>query len=581
MKDRNNENQDNLNQDNQIQDELNETKANQADLDKTEENQDELNREEANQAELNETKTNQAELNQAEIDQAGLNQEEISQDELYQNETEQDELDQEEADGKNIEKISALSKFKASFTSKKFRGGAYATVISVIVIIMVLLVNLFVTQLNIKIDISKEGMYTLTDTTKDYVKGLKDDITIYYMVQTGNEDETLTEIVDKYEDLSDKIKVEYKDPVLYPNFASGYTDDEVTNNSLIVVNNANKRAKYIDVSDMYQTQIDYSTYQSQTTGIDAEGQVTSALQYVTTEDLPVMYMVEGHGETEIGDTLTSSLAKVNVTTKTLSTLTVENIPDDCSILFINGPQQDYTEDEIAMVKDYLAEGGDAIILVDYAAEGLDNFDGLMNYYGINFVNGIVLEEEQGYYMGQYVNNLVPNVNSHDITSSIISENTSVVAPTAVGIQTLDTKRSTTQIDPLLTTSDSAYSKVDVNSSTVEKQEEDIDGPFDLGVAITEDYNDIESKLVVLGSSLLIDESMMSYPSIGNLDLILNSVNFVSDKESNLAIRTRSLVPEYLTMNAAQVNFWAIVVVVVIPVFILAFGGFICVRRRKK
>ncbi len=529
-----------------------------------------------NQDNLSKDDLNQGNLNQDETNQEGQNQDETNQDEPNQDEINQGEKEEDNEAHENI-----MSKLKSSFTSRKFKGGAYATAISVIVIVMVLLVNIFVTELNFKIDLSSEGMYTLTDITKEYVKGIKDDITIYYMVQTGSEDTTFTEIVDKYADISNKIKVEYKDPVLYPNFSATYTDEQVTDNSVIVVNNANERAKYVDNSEMYQTEINYNTYQTQVTGIDVEGQVTSALQYVTTEDLPVMYMVQGHGETAIGSTLASSLAKVNVTTNTLSTLTEESIPEDCSILFINGPQSDYTEDEIAMIKDYLSNGGNAIILVDYAVGGLDNFNSLLNYYGISFADGIVLEGEQGYYMGQYVNNLVPNMESHDITSSIISKNTSVVAPSAIGIQTLDTKRSTTQIDPLLTTSDSAYSKVDVSSNTVEKQEEDIDGPFDLAVAITETYNNVESKLVVLGSTLLIDESMMSYPSIGNLDLILNSVNFVSDQESNLAIRTRSVTQQYLSMNAAQVNFWAIIIVVVIPVFVLSFGGYICIRRRKR
>lgn len=522
---------------------------------------------------------NQDKLNQDNLNTDNLDN--FNQENLDQNEFGQEEAEQEIADQETENKVSLGDKIKASFTSRKFRGGAYATAISAIVIVMILVVNIIVTELGLKVDISKEGMYTLTDVTKDYVKDIKDNITIYYMVQTGKEDKTFKEIIEKYPALSGKIKLEYKDPVLYPNFASKYTDEKVNDNSVIVVNNSNDRAKYVDNSSMYQTEIDYQTYQTNVTGIDVEGQITSALQYVTTKDLPVMYTVEGHGETAIGTTLASSLAKVNVTTKSLATLTVKSIPDDCSILFIGGPQKDYTEGEVAMIKDYLAKGGDAIVLADYAAENLTNFDSLMSYYGISFVKGIVLESEQGFYMGQYVNNLVPSVKSHDITSGIISKNASVVVPSAIGIQTLDTKRSTTQIDPLLTTSDSAYSKIDVQSNTVEKQDGDISGPFNLGVAITEKYNNVESKIVVLGSTLMLDEQMMSYPSIGNLDLMLNSINFLSDQQSSLAIRTRSVTQQYLTMNAAQVNFWAILIVVIIPVFVLAFGGFICIRRRKK
>jgi ABC-2 type transport system permease protein len=205
----------------------------------------------------------------------------------------------------------------------------------------------------------------------------------------------------------------------------------------------------------------------------------------------------------------------------------------------------------------------------------------MEYYGINFVDGIVLESKQGYYMGQYVNNLVPNIESHDITTDIKTDKESIVVPTAVGIVKSDSARSSITIDPILTTSDGSYSKVDINSSVVDKEDGDIDGPFNLGVAITENYNNVETKLVVYGSSYIIDESMVSYAALGNLDLFLNSVNFVSGKEDSLAIRTRSVTQEYLTLNAAQVNFWAVIIVVIIPVLVLSLGGFVCLRRRKK
>ncbi len=479
------------------------------------------------------------------------------------------------------EKGSLAAGIKASFTSKKFKGGAYSTIISVVVIAIVLLVNIFVTKLDLKVDVSTESMYTMTNETKDYVKTIKDDITIYYLVKSGNEDETFTEIVNKYGELSDHISVVYKDPVQYPKFASQYVEDKVNENSVIVVNETNKRAKYVDNAEMVKTDIDYQTYQPKVTAIDVEGQITSALQYVTTENLPVMYMVEGHGETALSDIMASSLVKANVTTEKLATLTTKDIPEDCSVLLINAPQTDYSEAEIAMIKDYLKNGGDAIILVDYAAEGLKNFNSLMNYYGIEFVNGIVLEKDQGYYMGQYVTDIVPTLNGHDITSSIKADNASVVTPYAVGIKQMDSPRSTVKIEPLMTSSGSSYSKVDVNSNVVEKEDADIDGPFPIAVAVTENYNNVETKLVVYGSSFFIDQEILSYASLGNLNLFINSINFVADKKDTLAIKDRSVEQQFLVINAAQTNFWSAIVIIVIPVLVLAFGGFLCLRRRKK
>jgi ABC-2 type transport system permease protein len=135
--------------------------------------------------------------------------------------------------------------------------------------------------------------------------------------------------------------------------------------------------------------------------------------------------------------------------------------------------------------------------------------------------------------------------------------------------------------PLLVTSDAAYSKIDMNSTNIDFEEGDISGPFNLGLTITENYNDVESKIVVYGSAYIIEESMLNYTSIGNMNLFINSVNFLADRESSIAVPTRSVVQEYLTLNAAQVNFWGAVVVVVIPVLVLTLGGFICLRRRKK
>jgi len=492
-----------------------------------------------------------------------------------------DEINAEAEKNKKNSPKNMISGIKASFRSKKFKGGAYATAVSAIVIVMVLVVNIIVTELGFKIDVSGEGMYTLTDVTKDYVSKIKDDVTIYYMAQTGGEDSTYTEIIDKYPSLSSHIKLEYKDPVLYPNFAKQYVEDEITENSVIVVNESNGRAKFVSSSDMLVSEIDYNSYQSYVTGIDVEGQITSAIQYVTTEDLPIMYTVEGHGETPISNTLASSLAKINVTTKSLATLTAETIPEDCSILLINAPQSDFSTEETSMIKSYLEAGGDAMIFANYGDYGLTNFNSLLAYYGIGLVEGVVLEGSQGYYMGQYINNLVPSMETHDITSSLKNAQNAVVVPLASGIQILNTARSTITAEPLLVTSDAAYSKVDVQSDTVEKEEADIDGPFQLGVVVTETYGEAETKLVVYGSPLLIDESMVTYSSIGNLDLFLNSVNYLSDQEETLAVRTRSLTQEYLTINAAQVNFWAVLVVIVLPALVLGFGGFICIRRRKK
>ncbi len=497
----------------------------------------------------------------------------------FDNENKQ-ELKIPEQEMNKLKKIS-LSGLKASFSTRKFKGGAYTTVITAIVLVIVLLVNVFISELDLKIDLSSQNMFTLTDTTKKYLTNVKDDITIYYMVQTGTEDKIVKRILDKYNSASDHISVVYKDPVLNPTFASQYTDEKVSNNSVIVVNKANGKVKYVNYNDMFEYEMDYSTYKTTTSGVDVEGQITSAIQYVTMEKLPVMYMVEGHGETQLSDIMKASLKKINVTTNDLSTLKESTIPKDCSVLLITAPQTDYSKEEVEMIKNYLSSGGDAIILVDYVAQGLENFNSLLNYYGVALVDGIVLEGNSNYHMGQYVNYLLPNVESHNITSSIRKKDAAVITPVAKGIKVLDSARSTIKVTPLLTTSDSAYSKINIESDVLDKEAGDIEGPFNLGVLIEENYKDTETKIAVYGSAYMIDKDMTSFPSAGNLDMFLNTVNYMGSKDDSVAVPTRSLAQEYLTISAAQSNFWAALVVIIIPAAILITGGYICIKRRKK
>lgn len=105
----------------------------------------------------------------------------------------------------------------------------------VIVIIVVIVLNLLVGKLNITVDLSSDKIFSLTDETKNMAAGLNDDIVIYYMVQSGKEVTPIEKVLDEYGRLG-HIRVEKKDPVIYPNFSKDFTDDEIKDNDVIVVN---------------------------------------------------------------------------------------------------------------------------------------------------------------------------------------------------------------------------------------------------------------------------------------------------------------------------------------------------------
>ncbi|HKL80280.1 MAG TPA: GldG family protein [Mobilitalea sp.] len=475
-------------------------------------------------------------------------------------------------------KDSLLSKIKASFTGRKFRSGAYVSIISTIVIIIVIVVNLIVSKVDLRIDISTQNLYTLTKNSVDLVNNIQDDITIYYLVETGNEVTYFQKIAEEYDSLSEHINMVEKDPILYPKFASQYVEDAIVTNSFLVINNTTGRAKYVDNSTMLVQEINYETFQPETTGIDVEGRLTSAIQYVTNPDVPVLYSTTGHAEKEIGPLFQETLEKQNVEINMVSTLT-ENIPEDCDILFINVPQVDFTEDEISMIKMYMEAGGNAVIITDYNSTSKVNFKSLLEYYGMQMVEGVVWEGDTNRHIPNVPYQVVPNILSHDITQKAIDSKRYAFLPVSSGLTIIDNTRSSLAIEPLLVTSEKAYSKVNLNAVTIEKEEGDIDGPFYLGLLSSDTYQGVTSNMVVYSTSMMFDDStLLDY---ANIQILTGTVNYLSDDAAAVSVPTRTLIPEGVTLTQHQAIFWGAIVVILLPALILFVGIVISLKRRKR
>lgn len=486
-------------------------------------------------------------------------------------------------DKKVKEKKSVKQKIKESMNKKYLKNGSYSVVISAVFIVIVVVINMIVGALPTKyseFDLSSQKLYSIGDQTKSFLKDLDKDVTIYQVVQSGSEDETISKLLEKYEEESSHIRVKEKDPVVNPKFTSEYTSDEVSANSLIVV--CGDRSKVVDYSNIYESSVDYNTYQSQTTGFDGEGQITSAISYVTSEDMPVLYTLDGHGEKELSSDIQEDIQKANIDIKSLNLITEESVPEDAACLLINAPTSDISETEKDAIIEYLENGGKAMIFSDYTTESMDNFDAVLKNYGVERVDGIVIEGDTQHY-AQMPYYLVPTVNSTDAISDFASQGYYVLMPYAQGIKQSNDIRDTVTVNSLLTTSDSAYSKVDVNSGDIEKADGDANGPFDLGVSITETLdNDKETQIVYYTSSNLMDSQINQMVSGGNEQMIISSLNWMcsNDETATISIPSKDLQVSYLTLTAYDVSFWKICVMGLIPGVFLVIGFMVWLKRRK-
>lgn len=473
---------------------------------------------------------------------------------------------------------------KKGINKKTLKNGSYSVVLSVIFVVIIVVVNLIVDAFPstyTELDVSDQQLFSIGDQTKDFLKELDKDVTIYQIAQSGSEDEVVSKLLQKYEEASDHIKVEKKDPVVNPKFTSEYTDEEVSSNSLIVV--CGDRSKIVDYNNIYESSMDYTTYSYTTSGFDGEGQITSAISYVTSDNLPVLYTLDGHGEKSLDSTLQEDIEKANIEIKSLNLLTEESVPEDTDCLMINSPSTDISEDERDAIIEYLENGGKAMIFSDYTEESMDNFDAVLENYGVERVDGIVIEGDAQHYAMQMPYYLLPDVSSAEAVSDFSSQGYFVLAPYAQGIRQLDNVRDTLTIESLLTTSDEAYSKTDLNTETLEKTDEDIDGPFDIGVSITEKVDDDKTTQIVYYSTAnLMDSQINQMVAGGNEQMITESLNWMcsTDEASTISIPSKSLEVSYLTVTAYDAAYWKICVMGLIPGVFLVVGFVVWLKRRK-
>lgn len=457
------------------------------------------------------------------------------------------------------------------------KGGSYSLVLTGIVLAILIAVNVLASVLPstwTQLDISSAKLYSITSNTKAVVNALEKDVTIYWVVQSDKEDDIIENLLAKYESLSEHIEVVKKNPDVYPTFAQQYTSETVLNNSLIV--ECGDSSRYISYEDIYLTEADMASY-SYTTSFDGEGAITSAIDYVVSEDHPKLYMTEGHGEAEVSAVFAEQIEKQNIETVTFTLLNSDTIPEDADVVLIHAPTSDISKEEKDMLAEYTKNGGKLMVMAGPAEDGvLTNLYSLLGDYGVEAEEGIVAEGDRNYYAFRQPYILLPDMAEHEITNPLIEGNYYAIMPIAQGLTVTDTTGSVTQ---LLTTSETAYSKAAGYAiETYEKEEGDVDGPFATAVAV-----DCGSggRMVWFASSNFLDDMYNAYSSGANLDLGMNALSFMIGEREAVAIRSKSLNYSYLTINESAASYLKVMMNGVFPLAFLGYGVYVIVSRRRR
>lgn len=484
-----------------------------------------------------------------------------------------------------------IQKRRWTISRNMISTSVFSTGMIAIVVALTVVVNLIASALPetyTQIDATSQKLYSITEDTEKYLDTLKDDVTLYVMVNKNSKDDNVDRTLQKYASASKHVKVKYVDPNVSPTFASKYTDNDVTSNSIIVV--CGDRSKVIDYnSDIYEYSYD-SSYNYSVTGYDCEGQVTAAIQYVTSESTTNVYELTGHDESTLSGDFSEVFQKRFMNVGSLSLLTVDAIPEDCQAIFITAPQSDLSEDDLSKLSQYLGNGGKIYLSIDYSKwNDLTNFKKLLSDNNIETTESLLAETDRSYYY-QSPFYLLPNVENTEVSSSVAGM-TQVFVPYSVGITY--TGEDDSNVTSFMTTSDTTIAKAATNIAAVQSQADaaniasvqdgDTQGQYSLGMMVT---NENGGELCVLGSAMMCTDSANQIVSGHNATLfngIVNALVTTDDENSDNAvvIAAKDYTVSNLTVSANAMLVYGILWGIFMPIALIIIGIIVWARRRKR
>lgn len=470
-----------------------------------------------------------------------------------------------------------MDKIKKLFQSNDSKRGSYTLAMTSIVIAIVIVFNMIVNLIpenKRQFDISSTNIYEISSKSKKIINKVDHDVTFYVLAEKSSTDKRIKTFINKYASLSDKIHIKWIDPVLHPSALTKYGTEE---NNIVISCKKTNRTTTVSFNDILVSSASYYSTSSSASSFDGDGQLTSALNYVTSDKEYKAYYTSGHGESSLSSEVTSLLTKSRISTSDLLLMTATSIPDDCDLLIIDGATSDFTKDEVKLLSSYLKKGGKVVTLLAQTNKSMKNLYGLLKDYGLTVQSGYIADTERSYQGNYYY--LIPNLSVSGDMASGISSN-SVMMINSKGMTQSTPARDSISTDSFMTTSSNGY------AVTEKKQTQ---GTYVLGATSTESVKvknskgkkvTKESRLTVYGSNMLIDEQITSsFSSLENLTLFTNSVTASLDNADNVSISPKSLEVSYNTI--AHPGPFSILVVFVIPVGLIIGGFIVWFRRRRR
>lgn len=473
---------------------------------------------------------------------------------------------------------------------KWIRDTAKTAIMIIILFVVFIGINVIIQKLDLQdIDVTQNQLFTLSDTSKKQVENIQKDVTIYIIGFDG--ETSLSDLAKQYTDVNEKIKTEIIENIeTRADLKSKYN---ITDETQVIIVETNDDSKILLTDELYT--YDYTTYQQ----IDiSEEKLTNAIADLTKDVRPKIYFLTGHNEYSITTELTilnACLTNEINDVETLDLLVTGKVPDDTSLVVIGSPQKDFLDQEVEILTNYINQGGKILWLNDpvLTGETFPNMQKILDLFGASFQDGIILEQDETKMALQSPNYIIPNIAVTDATKDIATDGGILLVNASkinlVNDEELEKLNVTSEV--ILTTSEEAIFRTEVDNTSSSKIETDQQGKFILGAKLTKEVGESDSQkqgvLYVLSNNFFVADYQVTIGSskyspiefYNNKDYILNTIAELTENEDAISIRKDTGVVTY-TATKAQDNMIKIAITV-FPAVIILIGIIVWLIRRKK
>lgn len=465
----------------------------------------------------------------------------------------------------------------AFFTRRSARYGALATVSVFVMLGILIAANYLSSRRNQRWDLTENSVNSLSEQSQKVLSGLDAPMTLLVFDQRLNFDRH-RERLDQYGQTSRQVAVEYVDAAQDP-----------------------VRTRQYEIQAVPTLVVEYKDRTEKVISLDERG-ITGAIIRVVTGQERKLYFVQGHGERdpngmdEAGySEAVQFLGADNIGVDTLSLTQKAEVPADATMLAIAGPTTDFLDQEIEAVRKYLSEGGRMLLMldpvIDPKAQPMPKLLALAREWGADFGDNVVLDLS-GRSESATVVVAPPPYPAHAITDRF---RVFTVFPLARSVRAVATPPPDRTVQPLVETAEAAWAETDIQALRagggelqMNPEQGDLPGPVSIAIAVStpappeEPAADApktppQTRLAIFGDSDF--ASNAAARSGGNVNLFVNTVNWLSAQENLIAIRPREPGDSRLTITSLQARGVWWLSVLIVPALIFG-AGIVSWRRRR-